>query len=329
MGDGFSGQLAYTLAHSMDSISDEIAGAANGDSPNPQATYDNFLAPYLAPGSPCTSSTVTGAETASTISSDIVFLAAMQCATGNPTLTLPQAAPLFISNYTRFDPIGRNNNYGDSAFDVRQRLAVNALYALPFGRGKALAGNDSTLVDEFIGGWNLTSTVDTQTGTPFNPVTGVDANRDGNTNDRVVLTSYSVRNPGLTKNFSLATPAVSEFQCTGSGVNAARSRTCADGSGTIIFNQGIGVVNPTLRMHRGVLREPGLFNWDMEVFKNFKIHNENNLRFSVDSFNVLNHANFNLLTNTLTSSNFGRTLSERSINNTYTRQFQAALKYEF
>ncbi len=327
MAHGFSGQLAYTLAHSMDTISDEIAGGT--DSANPQATYDNLLAPYLAPGTPCKSALVTGSTTASTISSDAVFLAAMQCVTGNPALTLAQATPLFVSNYTQFRAIGNNNNYGDSAFDVRQRLAVSALYALPFGRGQAFAGNANGVLDQFIGGWNLTSTVDTQTGTPFIVFTGVDANRDGNTNDRAVLNSYTARNPGLTKSFATATPVVSEFQCTGSGVDVTRSRTCADGSGSITFNQGIGLVNPVQRMHRGVLREPGLFNWDMEVFKNFKIHNENNLRFSMDAFNVLNHANFQTLSSTLTSSTFGRSLSERAINNTYTRQFQAALKYQF
>ena len=47
---GLTGQLAYTWAHSMDSISDEIVG--NTDSSSPQSTIDNLLAPYLAPGSP-------------------------------------------------------------------------------------------------------------------------------------------------------------------------------------------------------------------------------------------------------------------------------------
>ena len=83
-------------------------------------------------------------------------------------------------------------------------------------------------------------------------------------------------------------------------------------------------------MHRGTLREPGIFNWDMELFKNFHVNRESNLRFSVDGFNILNRANFGVFSNTLSSpTNFARSSSQRSINNTYSRQFQFALKYEF
>ena len=323
--------------HSMDSISDEIAG--NTDSAAPQATYDNLLAPYLSPGTPCTSSVVTSQTTAATISSDAVYTAAVQCATRNTALTTVQAAQLFAQSYTAFRPNG--SNYGDSSFDVRQRLALNVVYALPFGRGKMIGSNVNGFVNQFIGGFNLSSTVDTQTGTPFIVISGVDSNRDGNNNDRAVLLTYgSARNPALVKNSSFYTNAstkftqsVSRFPCdpvTGALDATHGSRTCGDGTGTITFNQGIGIIDPGQRMHRGTLREPGIFNWDMELFKNFHVNRESNLRFSVDGFNILNRANFGVFSNTLSSpTNFARSSSQRSINNTYSRQFQFALKYEF
>ena len=331
---GFSGQVTYTFAHSMDTISDEIVG--NTDSAAPPATYDNLLAPLLAPGSPCPVAQVpTASLTAATISSDAVFTGAVRCATGNSALTTAQAAVIFANTYTRFRPNG--SNYGDSSFDVRQRLAANVLYALPFGRGKAIGKNVNGFVDEVVGGWNLTSTVDTQTGTPYIISAGVDSNRDGNTNDRVVLvTPGSAHNPGLIKNSPVYTnsrsnynQSVSRFQCAQPLDATTLTRTCTDGSGTIAFNQGIGVIDPLLRSHRGAFREPGIFNWDMEVFKTFKIYKESNLRFSADAFNVLNHANFGVLQGNLTGTSFGTSLSQRSISNTYSRQFQLALKYEF
>ncbi len=334
---GFTGQLAYTFAHSMDSISDEIAG--NTDSASPQNAYDNLLAPYLAPGTPCTSTTVTNQTTAATISSDPVYTAAVQCATRNTTLTTQQAAVQFAQSYTVFRPIG--SNYGDSSFDVRQRVAVNTVYALPFGRGKALAGNVNGVVNEIIGGFNLSSTVDAQTGTPFIVLAGVDSNRDGNTNDRAVLLNYGTgHNPPLVKNSPIYTNAkngftqsVSRFPCdpvTGQLDPVSRTRTCGDGNGVIVLNQGIGLIDPAQRMHRGQLREPGIFNWDMELFKNFHVYRESNMRFSVDGFNVLNHANFGVFSNTMNSpTNFARSSAQRAINNTYSRQFQFALKYEF
>lgn len=331
---GFSGQVAYTFAHSLDTISDEIAG--NTDSAAPPATYDNLLAPLLAPGSPCPANQVAPANfVAATISSDAVYTGAVQCATGNTSLTTAQAAVLFVNNYTRFRPNG--SNYGDSSFDVRQRLAVNALYALPFGRGKAIGKDVNGFVDEVIGGWNLTTTVDTQTGTPYIINAGVDSNRDGNTNDRAtLLTPGSDHNPGLVKSSPVYTNSqngfnqtVSRFQCSQTLNATTRSRTCADGTGSITFNQGIGILDPRLRTGRGAFREPGIFNWDMEVFKTFRIYKESNLRFSVDAFNVLNHANFGVAQNTLTGTSFATSLAQRAISNTYSRQFQLALKYEF
>ena len=238
-----------------------------------------------------------------------------------------------------FRPNG--SNYGDSSFDVRQRLAVSTVYALPFGRGKAVGGNMNGFWDEVVGGFNLSSTIDTQSGTPFIVISGVDANRDGNTNDRAVLQSYgSERNPALVKNSAFYTNAaskfassVSRFPCdpvSGALNTTTRSRTCSDGSGTITFNQGFGIIDPMQRMHRGTLREPGIFNWDMELFKNFHIYRESNLRFSVDGFNLLNRANFSVFSNNMSSpTNFARSTSQRQINNTYSRQFQFALKYEF
>ncbi len=328
---GFSGQVAYTFAHSMDNISDEIAGGT--DSASPQTTVDNLLAPYLAPGSPCTAAQVSAAtQVAATITSAATYLGALQCATGNTTLTAATAPTTFVANYVKFHPIG--SNYGDSSFDVRQRLAVSTLYSLPFGRGRKYGNGVNGFVDEFIGGWNLTSIMETQTGTPFLVTSGVDSNRDGTTNDRALLTSASVKNPRLVKNTTQAgfssVPNVSRFQCAVTAVDAtSRSKTCQDGNGTITFNQGIGLIDPTLRMHRGVLREPGIFNWDAELFKNFKVYHESNLRFSVDGFNVLNRANYSVFGGTLTASSFARSSSQRAINNTYSRQFQLALKYEF
>lgn len=332
MSFGLSGQAAYTWAHSMDSMSDDISG--NTDSASPQSTVDNLLAPYLAPGSPCSTSQVAAANlTASTITSATTHLGAMQCATGNTSLTAATAPNAFVANDVKYRPIG--SNYGDSAFDVRQRLAVHLVYELPFGHGRMLANNASGVVDGVIGGWNISSAIDTQTGTPFIITTGVDSNRDGTTNDRVRVLSYSDRTPGLVKNSSVygypaSGPNVSMLQCSSTAVDATtRSKTCTSGSGTITFNQGIGLLDPTIRMHRGFLREPGIFNWDMQLAKSVKMYHESSLRCSADCFNVLNHANFGVLGNTLTSSSLARASSQRSINNTASRQFQLALKYEF
>ena len=54
-----------------------------------------------------------------------------------------------------------------SGFDVTHIVKGYVIYNLPFGRGKQLFANDSTLVDAFIGGWSLDGDVHYNTGTPI------------------------------------------------------------------------------------------------------------------------------------------------------------------
>jgi len=57
-------------------------------------------------------------------------------------------------------------NYSNSNFDVRHAFKGYAVYQLPFGRGKQFL-NNSTLLDQIVGGWQLSGTVVLQTGNPF------------------------------------------------------------------------------------------------------------------------------------------------------------------
>ena len=61
-------------------------------------------------------------------------------------------------------------NYSNSNFDVRHAFKGYAVYELPFGRGKQFL-NGSRLLDEAIGGWQLSGTLVLSTGNPFT-VTG-------------------------------------------------------------------------------------------------------------------------------------------------------------
>jgi Carboxypeptidase regulatory-like domain/TonB dependent receptor len=57
-------------------------------------------------------------------------------------------------------------NYSNSNFDVRHAFKGYAVYQMPFGRGKQFL-NGNTLVDEVVGGWQVSGTVVLQTGNPF------------------------------------------------------------------------------------------------------------------------------------------------------------------
>jgi hypothetical protein len=62
-----------------------------------------------------------------------------------------------------YDP---ESNYGPSNFDVRQMLKGQIVYQLPFGKGRQFL-NHNPVLDEAIGGWEITGTMILQTGGPF------------------------------------------------------------------------------------------------------------------------------------------------------------------
>lgn len=59
-------------------------------------------------------------------------------------------------------------DYGPSNFDVRHAFKGNVIYQMPFGKGKTFL-KDNWILDEAVGGWQLTSTFIVQTGNPFTP----------------------------------------------------------------------------------------------------------------------------------------------------------------
>ncbi len=46
-------------------------------------------------------------------------------------------------------------------------------------------------------------------------------------------------------------------------------------------------------MARYVIRDPGLNNWDIAVFKNFSIKERARIQFRLETYNTFNHTQFN------------------------------------
>jgi hypothetical protein len=59
-------------------------------------------------------------------------------------------------------------------YDATHVLSAYAVYELPFGRGKQFAGNSSKVVDEVIGGWEVSPIVSIRTGWPLPGPGGTD-----------------------------------------------------------------------------------------------------------------------------------------------------------
>jgi hypothetical protein len=75
-------------------------------------------------------------------------------------------------------------NYSNSSFDIRNSFKGYAVYELPFGKGKPFL-NNNRLLDEAIGGWQLSGTLILSTGNPFSIWSNQPTyNQDGTNNVR-------------------------------------------------------------------------------------------------------------------------------------------------
>jgi hypothetical protein len=148
---------------------------------------------------------------------------------------------------------------------------LNLVYQLPFGKGKAFAGNAGKVENAVIGGWQFTSTSNYSAGLPFSP----SFNECGAINDVGVCWP----NKGNLANWSM-----------GGGSYNNITHTV-----TFFTPQPLG--NAWLEPHVGTignagsysLNGPRSFTTDASIMKNFGLTERFNLQFRMDVFNLFNH----------------------------------------
>ncbi|MHB8303816.1 MAG: TonB-dependent receptor [Acidobacteriaceae bacterium] len=156
-----------------------------------------------------------------------------------------------------------SQNYGLSNFDLTYMLKGDAVYQLPFGKGRRYL-NHNAIADATIGGWQASSVVNVQSGFPYTVVVG-SANLSG--------AQGGSWYPNVVGNPSLAHPTVKEW------FNPA---AFAIPSAYTFGNSG-----------RNTLRGPGLTTVNLSAGKNFPfkaLNDAMNMQIRIDAFNALNHA---------------------------------------
>ena len=231
-----------------------------------------------------------------------------------------------------------------SDFDNRHVIASNLVYELPFGKGKHFASAAPRWLDELVGGWQLTTIYNYQSGEPLTIYSGVFTTNTQHTSTAVVTGA----NPGTTLNYNqtgvlgpVLWPTTAFVNPTTTNPNPAgvNCRTSTDGKTSYCIpaagQQGDG---------RNAFRGPGFWNTDAGLRKNFTLTERFKLQFIADAFNVFNHPNFENPRNatvgspTITSSSFGTVCcstaavaSQANVNalGEPMRVFQLALKLNF
>jgi hypothetical protein len=219
--------------------------------------------------------------------------------------------PAFVSV-----PSAPGLDYGRAATDVRQIVAINGTYELPFGRNHAFASHVSPVAEHLVGGWSLSGIANFQSGFPFSPQLGYNPTGSGDTRNPV--------RPNLNPNFTGSLyPRIVAQWFNPAAFSAPLSTT--NSSGTIT---GGAVGN----LGRDTLVGPGLSEVDLSLLKNTKVSERVNAQFRAEFFNILNHSNFATpnpivfsALNTATSSTAGVITATA----TSSRQIQFGMKLNF
>jgi hypothetical protein len=173
-----------------------------------------------------------------------------------------------------------------TAFDRTHILVLNYVYDLPFFH--AMTGTLAGI----LRGWETTGIITFESGFPLTPTftsstAGLAARPDA-------VAGQSVSGPKTPDEWfntqAFADPAFGHFG-----------------------NAGVGVI-----------RGPGMNNFDLGFFKNFKVKERGAVQFRAEMFNSFNHANFNAVDVQLGSGGFGQVTSAHT-----PRVVQFALKLSF
>jgi hypothetical protein len=152
------------------------------------------------------------------------------------------------------------SNYGNSNFDVRNAFKGNIVYDLPFGHGKQFL-NKSWLLDEVVGGWQLSSTMMFNTGNPFTVSSTQSTYAQGGGSFADVIPGVSTKPVGGRSIHEWYNPAAFSLPANGTFGDERRNQ---------LYGPGIKLVN-------------------ISAGKTFTLHHEVQLEIRADATNAFNH----------------------------------------
>jgi hypothetical protein len=201
------------------------------------------------------------------------------------------------------------NEYGRSVLDLPQKFAMTWVYDLPNIR------TENRFVGGVAHGWELSGTYLAQSGQPVTPLSGTDANDNGDSaGDRTILNKAGVGLTGTTVNavcnagpggattiVGLATngnwdcgsPSNPDANIVGYVVAPA---TVGTNAGPINLNGRFvqAQVGTLANVGRNTVSSPGLNVWNISVLKTTKLTERASLQLRFETYNTFNHPNYSV-----------------------------------
>ncbi len=197
------------------------------------------------------------------------------------------------------------NLWSPSDFDTRQQAVINFIYEIPFLK------NSSSVVGKIAGGWQISGVTQFQTGTPGTIASGDDFAGVGTGSGSQI---WNVSGPiTYNREFATAGPAQNYWFTTGATATSAQTLATSPNAGTF-----------TTQFNRNLTYSPGFQNWNLSLFKNFRITERTRVQFRADSFNWINHPNWGGVDRSPTSATFGKVTGKNS-----ERNMQLSLRFSF
>lgn len=187
-----------------------------------------------------------------------------------------------------------------SDIDVAHRFTLGYVYELPFGRGRHLGGGWSRALDLALGQWQVNGITTFQTGTPLQ----ITASNSAGIFNMVTRPNNNGRSGKL------------------EGPVQERLTRYYD---TSVFSQPAAFTFGNVSPRLPDIRNDGVFNWDISLFKDFGLTERFKLQFRAEALNAFNTPRFSGPNTSVTSSSVGFVTSTANA----PRQIQFGLKLLF
>ena len=201
------------------------------------------------------------------------------------------------------DPFAPRLDKGDADFDVRSRFYVSAVWTIPFAK------NTHGIWNRALDGWELAPIVEARTGYPYTIYDCTNAQTAYNC--ARYIPSARVSRDGTTSTSSAATLGPNSYAyetipapLVYGSMYAGNSTipTCASDPSTGL-STGYDCSYPANMTSRNAFRQPGFWNTNFGIYKNFKMTEKIKLQFRAEMYNTFNHSNYYVQTGSINNIN--------------------------
>jgi hypothetical protein len=192
------------------------------------------------------------------------------------------------------NPYNLRNERGLSTLDMPHKFSLSWTYELPgFFPQNAWAGR-------ILDGWQFNGSYLAQSGQPITALAGQDANGDYDAaGDRALLNPNGSGRTGTRANYVLRSPATGATSIAtgiddyGSQDSQVVGYVAADPKARFVVAMP-GTPDDGKRVGRNTIRTLGLNNWNLSLFKSFRLDEARQLQFRAEFFNAFNHRQYSL-----------------------------------